>query len=452
MRLARAWVATLGLGAVLGLLWWQYGRAAYLPTDVRWFVQFTHSLTEWRGELPPQAFTLLTAVGIWLRSVLDGRRLLMRDDIWHASATGFIAFAILLIAGRIDPAALPPQTDAWLVALITVSMSALAFSSLELARNLGDWKTPKQPQPSLNRDWLLSVVLVIAAVLAVGLALGALLSPATIAYAFGWLSVVFGWIAALLNYVLMAVAYVLFLFLTPLFEWLRARIGGDLLQEPLSMGDLQPTPEPFTGRPNLEIPPLAAETLRWLGMAGVLLVIVVLFALALRYFRRGRENEIDETRETILTRALLQEQLASLWQSWLHRLRRPLRATFSPYLALEGEQENRRAIRALYQALLALTKSLGCPRAPAQTPAEYRSLLTTTWPEARAAWQTLTEEYVAARYGLHAPTAQQVDAMRQAWTQAEAMLTAQASGPTVPAQTRMPDGDAVAPTPSSDRT
>jgi hypothetical protein len=186
-------------------------------------------------------------------------------------------------------------------------------------------------------------------------------------------------------------------------------------------------------------------------MAGVLLVIVILFALALRYFSRGRENEIDETRETILSRALLQEQLSALWHRWLDRLRRPLRVQVSPYLVLEGEQENRRAVRALYQALLALTKSLGCPRSPAQTPAEYQTLLTATWPEARAAWQTLTEVYVAARYGLHAPSTQQVDAMRQAWAGAEAMLAAQVSTPSTQAQTHTQAADADAPPSSGDR-
>jgi hypothetical protein len=428
LRQARGWVAGAGLAAVLGLLWWQFARDAYALTDAAWLRQVGLMLTNWRNELPPSVLTLLVAAGIWLRGVLDGRQRRLRDDIWRTCATGYIALALLTVAGQLDPAGPPPQTGGWMVALVAASLSALALSSLELAASAGGWRTPKHPQPPLSRYWLTSVVLVIAGMLAIGLALGALFTPGMVAHALGWTTVVLRWLGTLVGYVLLAVAYVLFLFLTPLIEWIRARLAGSQPREALPMQDFRQEYEELARRPAPELSPLAAETLRWLGLAGVVIVLLVIFALALRYFRGGEEDEVDETRELILSRALLQAQLSSLWRRWLDRLRRPLRVHVSPYLGLEGEEENRRAVRAVYQALLNLAKSLGYPRSPAQTPAEYQALLTATWPQEAGAWRSMTAGYVAARYGLHPPSTQEVEQVRQAWSDAHAALSAQASG------------------------
>jgi hypothetical protein len=180
--------------------------------------------------------------------------------------------------------------------------------------------------------------------------------------------------------------------------------------------------EPFGDQPAVQLSPLAAESLRWIGLAGLVVVLLVIFALALRYFRSSRGDDVEETRETVFTRELLQEQLSSLWQSLLQRLPHAQRA---PYLSLEGETENRRAIRALYQALLAQAKSLEMPRARAQTPSEYESYLTERYADGdKSAWKVMTEKYVAARYSLQTPSTEQVEQMRQAWERVQADLTA----------------------------
>jgi hypothetical protein len=426
LRMARLWVAGIGLGAILTLLWWHYARDAYALLDPRWVSRTMLSLADAQTELPPPVMSLIVAVGLWLRGVLDGSRAQLRDDFWQASATAFLAFALLLVAGQIDPAGLPPYALYWMIALIVVSMSALALSSLELANNFGDWKSPRATQPTLNRDWLLSVGVVIVAVLTIGFVLGALLTPDLIAYAFGWVGVVLGWVAAIIGYVMMAVAYVLFLFLTPLITWLQARVGEPADREPLTLDGFQRPESDWANQPALELSPVAAETVRWLGLLGVLIVVGVLFALALHYLRRERDEEPDETRETILTRALLQAQMASLWQNWLDRLRRPTSVELPPYLGLEGEPENRRAIRALYQTLLARAKAWGLPRAPAQTPDEYQATLTKRWPAQQSAWQSLTQSYVATRYSDAVPATYEVETVRQAWREAERALDADA--------------------------
>jgi hypothetical protein len=162
--------------------------------------------------------------------------------------------------------------------------------------------------------------------------------------------------------------------------------------------------------------------MRWLGLAGLVLAIIAIIALALRYIRSGDNDDLEETRETVFTTSLLQEQLASLWR----RLRQRLpRVRPDPYLSLEGEDANRREIRLLYQALLTQAKALGYPRLRPQTPIEYDAALARLAPADESAWDTMTEGYVAARYGLQAPTTKQVERMRQAWGRLQSVLASQ---------------------------
>jgi hypothetical protein len=320
-----------------------------------------------------------------------------------------------------------------MVALFAAGLSALALSSLELSRFTGFWETQKQPQMQLNRYWLVSVAFVIVGLLAIGLLLGALFSPATVASALSWVSVLLNWLGTLIGYLLQVLVYLLFLVLTPLYEWIRARLATAERPDPVQLPDFGSQFEQFGDQPAVQLSPLAVESFRWIGLAGLVIVILVVFALALRYFQKSSGDDVEETRETVFSRELLQEQLSSLWQSWLQRLPR---SPHDPYLSLEGEAENRRTIRALYQALLTQTKSLGTPRLRTQTPIEYESYLSAIYPADKNAWRVMTDVYLAARYSLQAPSSEQVEQMRQAWGRVQAALAAPIPTEATPKQMR----------------
>ncbi|HXF61779.1 MAG TPA: hypothetical protein VNK95_09180, partial [Caldilineaceae bacterium] len=351
LYLARLWVAGSGLAALLLLLWRHFARDAYSLLDGRWLWAIANALTHWQEGLPAPLLASLVAAGIWLRSVLDGRRRMTRDDVWGAFATGFIALALLLLAAELDPRGLPLYAERWLVALVAIGLSALALSSLELARITGRLDAQSQPSLRLDRYWLGSVALVIAGLLATGLALGALVSPETAAQLFGWLATPLRWLGVALGYVFLAFAYVIFLVLTPLIEWLRARMAERLPAETQPMEGFQEQLERLRDQPLADLPPQMVETFRWAGLAAFVLALLVIFALALRYFRSRGEEGVEETRETIFTGAMVQAQLAALWQRWRQRLQPGSGTALSPYLSLAGEQANRAAVRALYQAL-----------------------------------------------------------------------------------------------------
>lgn len=431
LRRARVLVVGAGLAAILLLMWWQYHRGTLALWDWHWLWRVGYALSHPDIE-PLPLFTLFIGTGVWLRGVLDGRYTLTHDAIWRAFTTAFVAVALLLLLAQLDPNGLPPNTSGWLLLLVATGLSALALSSLQLSSITGRWETGKETQLPLNRYWLAGVSVVIGVMLLAGLAIGAVVSPEMVAYALGWTTIVLEWIGTLLGYVFMAIAYVMFLFLTPLYEWLRGRLAERPPPEAPQMDRFQDQFDPLADPTGSTVPPLVVESARWTGLLAVLIVVAVVIALALRYFRHRDDADSEETRETIFTTSLLEEQLASLWQDLVGRLRRATQERPNPFLSLADEQENRRAIRAGYQALLALAQAQGYPRARAQTAVEYVAQLAAQFPATRSAWDTVTEEYVAARYGQQAPTRAQVDRMRQACAEIQRALAGDERGATTP--------------------
>ena len=131
LRAARLWVALSGLGVILVVLWWQYGRAAGTPGDVGSLQEVVRQLTGWTGTVPAAVWALFVASALWLRGVLDGRAPPGQAQIRGAFLTGCGAFVLLLLAGAVVPAALPPGVQGWLVLFVVAGMAALALSSLE---------------------------------------------------------------------------------------------------------------------------------------------------------------------------------------------------------------------------------------------------------------------------------------------------------------------------------
>ncbi|MBN1400856.1 MAG: DUF4129 domain-containing protein, partial [Anaerolineae bacterium] len=110
------------------------------------------------------------------------------------------------------------------------------------------------------------------------------------------------------------------------------------------------------------------------------------------------------------------EQLRSL-------LRRRLGAGLPPpYLDLSGLEDRCRAVRRLYQALLARATARGWPREAGQTPAVYARALAQRLPRAADALERLTGIYMHGRYGPHPPSPQQVGQALAAWSEIEAAL------------------------------
>ena len=424
-RRARLPAAGIGLAAVALTLWLRWERHAYALWDLRWIVQQGVQLTHWADGFSASFLTLLLAAFLWLRGMRDNPAP-SHDDVWRAFVAGFIALALLLLAGRIDPAApsgLPPDSiGRWIMLFFATGMAALALAGLRLARNVR-----QQDAPLLaNRYWLAGILVTILVLLGLGVLLGLIITPEGMAQVFGWTRTAGSWIVAVTGYVAYAMAYVLFLLLTPLIEWLRGQMGEP---KPLELGGaVQEMEDTLQGRTPLEIPPAVDESLRWLGLAGVLAVIAVAFGLALYMLRRREEEELDETREIILTSDLLRQQAADLWRRLRSRLHRGQVAE-DPFFSLQGEEPMRRAVRETYRRFLTAMAQAGRPRLPRQTPGAYARDISSALPAAAMPVAALTDRYVAARYGVTALDRNDIQDAQDAWEEIQAQLAADEAGP-----------------------
>lgn len=417
---ARVWIASAGIGTILLSLWWSFAREGYPLWDVRWLLALGWQLSHWQDRVPLAFIALLVGAYLWLRGVLDGRQPPIHEHIWGSFIAGFLTLAFLLLVSSTHPSGLPSGTERWILAFFAVGMAALALSSLEIALHSGERK--KEMRPRLSRYWLASVLSVIIALLSIGLLLSAIITPETLRWVLGWISALLKIAGVVLYYVIFAITYVVFLFLSPLFQWLKSMLNAAPRSEPIKLPDFQQQLEEVSQRPGAGMPPAVGEAARWLGILGLILVIGLAFALALRRFWSRETEEVEETRELIFSRDLVGEQLASLWRRWRERFRRTSRKAMNPFLPLDGESQPRRAIRALYQALLAMAKERGYPRGRGQTPMEYQRTLSAVLPNARAPLAIMTRGYIQARYGVREPSTEQVEEVRRAWDRVRIMI------------------------------
>jgi len=161
-----------------------------------------------------------------------------------------------------------------------------------------------------------------------------------------------------------------------------------------------------------EVPAIFTVILQVILVLGLIGVIVAIFYLATRGRRKRRallEEEVIETRETVLSADLLRDQLQDL----LNSLRRPRAPPI--FLDLSSADDPRRVIRELYQRVLQRAIDLSLPRRRGQTPETYRGTLSDLCPGEDGDLETLTDAYVVARYGTKPPEQEQVQSAQQAF-------------------------------------
>lgn len=385
-RAGRAAGAALGLVVIVIVL---IGLSPY-RAPLAWpswasIGQTVRSLAEWGNAIPATFLLIIISAVLWARGLAADWT--DHEEIWRAFALGVLVFGFLiLLPGRTG-------TDASL-SLGRSVMSFLLTGLLALALLAAlDVLSIQQPfgrrAAGLNRYWLSAVVLALVAIVFLGWLLGQILAPDAVAQFVRWFDPLRRFIGQVLSFALTGIVYVVFLALMAIFRLVSRWIGQ---------------PDPDTAQAMQDAEDLfreAEEGTRSLSLSPELRLILVLlflslgalslFWLAWRQRRRqiGRDGVVEE-RQSIGSLDLLLDQLGKL----LKRL-----PPVEPFLDLSSIVGPRRAIRLLYQHILAAAKSAGHPRAPGQTPSSYENSLSRVLPAQRSDLQTLTEAYLAARYG-----------------------------------------------------
>lgn len=409
----RLLVATLGMGLVVVSQWWLFHRAEFGLWHSGWPQAWLDTFLNWEGELPPSYLVLLFVPYLWLRGIIEGSREIEHKQVMGAFASGSVGLVLFGLVLGVAGTAVPLFVGRVIFLFFGVAMVALALSSIKTERVMVRGRQGEQ-QLRLNRYWIRTALSVIGGLLLLALLLSALIAPESLREMLNWLGNGAAELLILLikviSFVLYPVVWLLTRLLTPLVRAIGARELG-LPEQPASdfeqLAGLQEAAESVVGLP----PPW-----RWVILTGFVLLLGLLFALALRrLLREDSEVEVDEERAFIFSGELLQAQLAGLLPGWLggQAGKRP----FAPYLPLDQEPAPRRAIRQVYQQLLAWAVARGNGRLPGQTPLQFSQ--TALPPLAQKAVQTITQAYNETRYGAVAPSPEQAEQVQAAWAEIE---------------------------------
>lgn len=322
---------------------------------------------------------------------------------------GFLAMATTVSSGPSRPALV-----GWIVVFLGSGLATLALTNL--LRTLREQEGRLGVRLHIDRYWLLTMLSVVTVVLILGLIVGRLVAPAAVMQAFMWLRPIWDLLLKVVLIIIYIFAYLFFSLLEPLLGQIDRQSRESTTQtfeSPLAAEEMVEA-----GR-SLTIPPIVGHIVRVLLIVGVIALVAWVFYRATR--RRGRgvpvqEDDVLETRETVLSADLLRTQIAGLLSS----LRRPRH--LSPFLDPGPAGDRRRIVRELYQGVLAQAIALEAPRPKGQTPTAYQRILQYLCPNEQASLDALTSVYTVARYGDLPPSMEQVQAAQSAYARIDTVL------------------------------
>jgi len=170
-------------------------------------------------------------------------------------------------------------------------------------------------------------------------------------------------------------------------------------------------------------------------VAGFVLALITLFvkrhwlanllSAILGYGSPNPGEQVTERRESIFSWNLLWDQLRMLLQG----MRRPPPPPV--FVELGPGEDPRRAIRQIYQDVLAWAMARDLPRRKSETPTAYVGTLSRLCPQEVSSLQILTLAYIMARYGALPPTLEQLQAAQEAYVRIALALQVSPSVPGV---------------------
>jgi hypothetical protein len=301
----------------------------------------------------------------------------------------------------------------WLLLFVSSGLATLALMSVSTTLQEQERLTGIHLQ--IDRYWVMIMLVVIVSVLLAGLLVGQIVAPGAVLRMLGLLRPIWFFVRQVLLFLILIFAYLFFSLIEPLLAEIQQRPAREprTLFSPME----QESMEEFA-REAVEIPPAFTVLLQIVLILGFLSVIALIFYLAIRQ-REGRvleQGEIVETRETILSMDLIQEQLKNLLAGFGQRRKQ------SFFVDLGPPGDRRRIVREMYQQVLSEAIRLDAPRRKQQTPRTYEPTLVDLCPAEMPSVDVLTQVYMIARYSVEPPTADQVEDARKAFDKVNVAL------------------------------
>jgi hypothetical protein len=401
-----------------GLGWW----------NGIWYINTAQILEHSFSEAHPLVLALPVAAYLWWRGIRLGRRPLTKGDIFRSFATGIGALVVLIFVwwaglGTRSLETLASTITPYVATLFFFGLVSLALSNLLQVR---ERILPEDRTRYFAGRWLLIMLLVVGSIVLAAVAAASLFSPEFVNILTSGLRSIWEAVTSGLRYLLIPLAY-LAAGLVYAGRWIVSLITKDVPPDPFQApgsGQVPPLPEP--GDP-LTIPGMVTVVLRWVLLAVVCGVVILLLARAVRRYRAQRgKTEVDETSESLWSWIGFKSDMLLFLRSLLGRLRRRMDRAIPTVIRSRrpkrGESEGTLSIRQLYGCLLRRAAELGVPRQQWETPYEYAERLNLALPGSTGPVIQITELYVAARYGESVADGQQVGDATRLWWWLDAQL------------------------------
>jgi len=377
----------------------------YALLDFRWVSELLRAGNILAGELiNPGIMALIAASYLWWRGIDLGRESLGPYFVSHLFRLGMVALTGAVILGLM---LLPFDMAPFVLLYFLSALLAMALARVEKAQEQRETPSP------FNIYWLAVPGSAILTLLLLGTVASYLLSLKTVGPLRYWIGKI---LPPLLYYLLLP-----FAFLAQIIYNLLSRLFPG---EPIP---IQPTEftSPVFGEPSTRVAnPFLQRVANFvvtllnifMPVVPIILFLVVVWftARSLRRWQEMRKDASSEIRKSILSPALLAQDLTSFLRGAWGRL------TGDEGLAglkdrLRPWREDLSSIRGIYATMLRFAANLGFPRRAGETPYEYLPTLSQTWPESREQLSYITESYIQVRYGGVSPSLEELERTKQAW-------------------------------------
>ncbi|HAL61181.1 MAG TPA: hypothetical protein DCP08_02080 [Chloroflexi bacterium] len=371
----------------------------YALLDHQWVGELLRVGNILAGELiTPGIMAFIASLYLWWRGINLGRESLGPYFVSHLFGLGMVALTGAVVLGIV---LLPFDMAPFVLLYFLSALLAMALARVEKAQEQREAPSP------FNIYWLAVPGSAILTLLFLGTVASYLLSLKTVGPLRFWMGKI---LPPLLHYLLLP-----FAFLAQIISSLLSRLS---IHYPQLTAPVSEEPSTTVASPFLER--MANFVVGFLNILVVVvpiilfLVVVWFTARSLRRWQEMRRGASSEIRRSILSPALLAQDLASF-----------LRGAWGSLTGDEGLaglkdrlrpwREDLSSIRGIYATMLRFAANLGFPRRPGETPYEYLPTLSQAWSESQEQLSYLTETYIRVRYGGVSPSLEELERAKQAW-------------------------------------
>lgn len=416
---------------------WSVKRVRFLvlPSAVLlWLVLFRWSLgggyplwdAGWFGYLNANIFqagvALLSGPFFIWRGIAISRQSNMSEDLYRKFIIGLVFIVILLIVwgfSGLQSSGIWSTVGTYGFSYFAVGLLILAIANLE---NLSHTLSRHQEAASaFRRRWSSMLLVLIVAILGLAVAGASIFSTnlaGMIVHAFS----VFG------DWLLLAFAYIIYPFgfvaefLWFVFEWIVSLITHGKTPQPvkIQMPDFskykqnqQPT--------GTHLSPVLLMSLKWTLLAVVIgLAIFFIGRYLMRYWQSKMEEDVDEENESLWSWVNFRADLRNFFQwlfSWLYRKKTLVEEAGTEQITddIGSGPDRELSVREIYRSLLRQGWLIHLPRDTSETPYEYSGKLKNRRENIAEELDTITDSYVAERYGNAETNPEKVSLLNQLW-------------------------------------